>query len=121
MAILDTNHDRAALIILILGAALVVALSPFATGLIGIPVLYVVFAPLHDWLARQARPSLAAALVVLVALFLIVVPGVSFAGLIVAQAQEIAGGVVQSPILTRRSQVRIGGGGVSARAQALAL
>src|SRR2546427_9604828 len=108
MAILDTNHDRAALIILILGAALVVALSPFATGLIGIPVLYVVFAPLHDWLARHARPSLAAALVVLVALFLIVVPGVSFAGLIVAQAQEIAGGVIQSPILTRLSQVRIG-------------
>ncbi len=108
MAILDTNHDRAALIILILGAALVIALSPFATGLIGIPVLYVVFTPMHDWLARHVRASLAAALVLVVALFLIVVPGVSFAGLIVTQAQEIAGGVIQSPILTRLSQVRIG-------------
>ena len=108
MAILDTNHDRAALIILILGAALVIALSPFATGLIGIPVLYVVFAPLHDWLTRHVRAGFAAALVVVTALFLIVVPGVSFAGLIVGQAQEIAGGVIQSPILTRLSQVRIG-------------
>lgn len=110
MAILDTSHDRAALVILTLGAALVIALSPFATGLIGIPVLYVVFAPMHDWLARHVRASLAAALVLAVALFLIVVPGVSFAGLIVTQAQEIAGGVIQSPILTRLSQVRIGGG-----------
>src|SRR5438034_916261 len=108
MAILDTNHDRAALIILILGAALVVALSPFATGLIGIPVLYVVFAPLHKWLAKRVRPALAAAAVVVTALFLFVVPGVSFAGLIVNQAQAIAGGVIQSPILTRLSQVRIG-------------
>ena len=32
MAILDTNHDRAALIILGLGAGLIIALSPFATG-----------------------------------------------------------------------------------------
>jgi predicted PurR-regulated permease PerM len=108
MAILDTNHDRAAVIILVLGAALVIALSPFATGLIGIPVLYVVFTPLHNWLARHMRAGLAAALVVVSALFLIVVPGVSFAGLIVGQAQQIAGGVMQSPFLTRLSQVRIG-------------
>src|SRR2546425_12075612 len=106
MAILDTNHDRAALIILILGAALVIALSPFAPGLIGIPVLYVVFTPMHDWLARHVRAPLAAALVLGLALFLIVVPGGSFAGLILTQAQEIAGGVIQSPILTRRSPVR---------------
>jgi predicted PurR-regulated permease PerM len=108
MAILDTNHDRAALIILALGAALIVALSPLATGLIGIPVLYVVFAPLHGWLSRRVRPSLAAAAVAVIALFLIVVPGVSFAGLIVNQAQAIAGGVIQSPVLTRLSEVRIG-------------
>jgi predicted PurR-regulated permease PerM len=108
MAILDTNHDRAALVILILGAALVIALSPFATGLIGIPVLYVIFAPLHTWLTRHVRTGLSAAVVVVFALFLFVVPGVSFAGLIVSQAQEIAGGVVQSPLLTRLSEVRIG-------------
>src|SRR5713226_4657101 len=109
MAILDTTHDRAALVILILGAALVIALSPFATGLIGIPVLYVVFAPIHDWLARHVRASLAAALVLVVALFLIVVPGVSFAGLIVTQAQEIAGGVIRNPLLGRLRELKLGG------------
>lgn len=108
MAILDTNHDRAALIILVLGAGLIIALSPFATGLIGIPVLFVVFEPMHQWLARHVRAPIAAGVVVVVALFLFVVPGVSFAGLIVSQAQDIAGGVVQSPLLARVSELRIG-------------
>jgi predicted PurR-regulated permease PerM len=107
MPFLDTNHQRAAILILALGVALVVALTPFATGLIGIPVLYVIFHPLHAWLARRMGPRVAAGFVVLIALFLIVVPGLSFAGLIVSQAQEIAGGVVTSPLLGRISQFHI--------------
>jgi predicted PurR-regulated permease PerM len=109
MPFLDTNHQRAALIILVLGIALLVALSPFATGIIGIPVLYVVFHPVHLWLTKRVGPRIAATLVTLLALFLIVVPGVSFAGLIVSQAQDIASGVVQSPLLDRLAQLRIGG------------
>jgi predicted PurR-regulated permease PerM len=41
------------------------------------------------------------------ALFLIVVPGVSFAGLIVGQAQDIASGVATSPLLARVAELRI--------------
>jgi predicted PurR-regulated permease PerM len=107
--LLDSNHQRAAFLILVLGVALVVALTPFATGIIGIPVLYVVFQPVHTWLMRHTGARTAAALVVLLALFLIVVPGVSFAGLIVTQAQEIASGVVQSPLLDRLAQMHIRG------------
>jgi predicted PurR-regulated permease PerM len=109
MALLDTKHQRAALVVLLLGFALAWALAPYATGLVGIPVLYVIFAPAHQWLARHMRPTLAATLVVLLGLFLIVVPGVSFAGLVVNEAQQIASGVVKSPILARLSQIRIGG------------
>jgi len=109
MAFLDTNHQRAALVVLLLGFALAWALAPYATGLIGVPVLYVIFAPAHRWLARRMQPTLAATLVVLLGLFLIVVPGVSFAGLVVNEAQQIASGVVKSPILARLSQLRIGG------------
>src|SRR5213083_728627 len=101
MALIDSNHQRAAILLLLLGAALVIALSPYGTGLIGIPVLYAVFAPVHEWLGMRMRPQLAATLVVALALFLIVVPGVSFAGLIVGQAQEIAGGVIRNPLLGR--------------------
>src|SRR6266704_2348724 len=109
MPLIDTNHQRAALLVLLLGVALVIALTPYATGLIGIPVLYAIFAPVHEWLCVRMRPKLAATVVVLLALFLIVVPGVSFAGLIVNQAQGIAGGVIQSPLLGRLKELRLGG------------
>jgi len=109
MPLIDTNHQRAALLVLLLGIALVIALTPYATGLLGIPVLYAVFAPLHDWLGMRVRPRLAASLVVTLALFLIVVPGVSFAGLIVSQAQEIAAGVIRNPLLGRLRELRLGG------------
>jgi len=109
MPLIDTNHGRAALFVLVLGIALVIALTPYATGLIGIPVLYAVFAPVHEWLSLRVRPKLAATLVVTLALFLIVVPGVSFAGLIVSQAQEIAGGVIRNPLLGRLRELKLGG------------
>jgi predicted PurR-regulated permease PerM len=109
LAYLDTNHQRAALLLLLLGAALVFALAPFATGLLGIPVLFVIFQPIQARLARRIGPRRSAALVVMIALFVIVVPGVSFAGLVVTQAQEIASGVAQSPILASLARLRIGG------------
>ncbi len=108
MPFIDSNHQRAALLLLLLGLGLVIALSPYATGLIGIPVLYVVFAPPHGWLTRHVHARLAASLVVVLALFLIAVPGVSFAGLIVNQSQQIAGGVIQSPGLGRLSELHVG-------------
>ncbi len=109
MPIIDTNHQRAAYLVLLLGAALVIALTPYAAGLIGIPVLYAIFAPLHDYLARRISPRTAASVVVVLALFVIVVPGVSFAGLIVAQAQQIASGVARNPILGKLAQLEVGG------------
>src|SRR5437667_10156298 len=106
MPLIDTNHQRAALLVLLLGVALVIALTPYATGLIGIPVLYAIFAPVHEWLCMRMRPKLAAPVVVVLALFLIVVPGGSFAGLLVNQAQGIAGGAMQGPPLGRDQERR---------------
>src|SRR5216110_3709742 len=109
MGFLDSKEQGAAALVLVLGVALIIALTPYATGLVGIPVLYAVFAPVHDWLARRTREKIAASAVVVLALFLIIVPGVSFAGLVVAQAQQIAGSVVRNPILGRLAQLEIGG------------
>src|SRR5256886_9259833 len=109
MPLIDSNHQRAALLVLLLGVARVIALTPYATGLLGFRVLYAVFAPVPVWLGMRVRPRLAASLVVALALFLIVVPGVSFAGLIVSQAQEIATGVIRNPLLGRLRELRLGG------------
>jgi predicted PurR-regulated permease PerM len=114
MALLD-NHQRAALLVLLLGVAIAIAMVPYATGLLGIPVLYAIFAPAHDWLARRVSPKVAAGLVVALVLFLIVVPGVSFAGLVVNQAQQIGAGVVQSPLLGKLKQLKPGGIDLGAR------
>jgi predicted PurR-regulated permease PerM len=108
MAFLD-NHQRAALILFFLGVAIAIAMVPYATGLLGIPVLYAIFAPAHDWLARRLSPKVAAGLVVALVLFLIVVPGVSFAGLVVNQAQQIGASVVQSPLLAKLKELKPGG------------
>jgi len=107
MTSIDSNHTRAAALILLLGFGLAIALTPFATGLIGIPVLYVILQPAHDRLARHVRPVPAAVIVVLLALFLVVVPGVSFVSLVVRQAQQVAGGL-PNPLLTELSHLRIG-------------
>src|SRR5216110_1640632 len=109
MGFLDSKEQGAAALVLVLGVALIIALTPYATGIIGIAVLYAILSPVHDWLTRRVRGKLAAGLVVALALFLIVVPGVSFAGLIVNEAQGIAGSVVRSPLLKRLEELQPGG------------
>ena len=113
--IADTRYRAAAALVITLGIALLIAVTPYATGLIGIPVLYVALGPVHRWFARHTSPKVAASLVVLVALFVLLVPMAALAGLIVGEAQQIAGKVVQSPLLTRLSELRIGGVDVGSR------
>src|SRR5213593_4026760 len=102
MAFLDSKHQRAAFIVLALGAALLWSLGPYATGIIGIPVLAVLFAPVHAWLVRRGVPSAVAAIVVtLLGAVLLIVPGILIAGLLINQAQEITQSVLQSPIIDK--------------------
>jgi predicted PurR-regulated permease PerM len=110
MAFLDTKHQRAAFLVLALGAALLWALGPYATGIIGIPVLAVLFGPIHSWLVRQRAPSgFAAFVVTLLGAVLLIVPGVLIAGLLINQAQEITQNVLQSPIIERVRGLQIRG------------
>jgi predicted PurR-regulated permease PerM len=108
MAFLDTKRYRAAFLIFVLGLGLVWALWPFSTGLIGAPVLYVVFAPVHHWLARRMPEHLSAILVVLLGIILVLGPGATFVGIIAGEAQDMAGGVIRSPLVARLRELRIG-------------
>src|SRR5438552_2449866 len=108
MPLIDTNHQRAALLVLLLGVALLIALTPYATGLIGVPILYAVFTPVHEWLSLRVQPKLAATFVVALALFLIVVPKISFTDLIVNQAQEITNEIIHNPLLGHLRKLKLG-------------
>ncbi len=108
MPFLDTERQRAAWLVLALGLALAYALWPFSTGLIGAPVLYVVLAPAHRWLSRWIRPSVAAGIVVLLGILMVLGPGLSVLGLVATEAQDMATGVIRSPLLARISRIRVG-------------
>ena len=110
MAFLDTKHQRAALIVFALGAALLWAVLPYLTGIIGIPVLAVLFAPVHNWMVRRGLPEAATAMAVtLFGAVLFIVPIILFAGLLINEAQQVAANVLKSPILERLSALEVGG------------
>ncbi len=119
MAFLDSRQQRAAALILTLGIALVVALWPFTTGLVGAPVLYIVFAPLHRWLSRWIPPRFAAGITLLLALLVIVVPGAAVIGLLAGEAQDLTRGAIQSPLLSRLRDLHIAGYDIGAQLEEL--
>jgi predicted PurR-regulated permease PerM len=119
MAFLDTKQYRAASLILLLGIGLVYALWPFITGLVGAPVLFVIFRPVHRWLTRWLSPGKAAAVVLVLAIVLVVGPGISFVGLIANEAQDMATRVIRSPVLARLRELRVGPYDIGAQIEAL--
>jgi len=114
-ALSDSRRRAAAALVVALTGALAIALAPYATGLIGIPVLYVALQPLHSGLARRTPGKPAAGLVVALVLLVLIVVGGSSVTLIVSEAQRIPGAIMQSPIVTRLSELRVGGVDVGAR------
>ncbi len=110
MSFFDTNHQRAAWLVAILGIGIFIALVPYASGLLGAPILFVVFAGLHQWLVPRVRSrAVASVLVIIIAIILIVVPLVWMVSLLVGQAQSAVQGVIDSPVLDRISTFTIAG------------
>ncbi|HKI94766.1 MAG TPA: AI-2E family transporter [Gemmatimonadales bacterium] len=115
MAIFDTTRQRASLVIVLLGTGIALALASYVSGLIGAAVLYVIFAPLHDYLVKYLRPAIAAGLVTAVALLVIVFPGASLVTLLLNQAQDIARGVTNSTMIAKIQHLTIAGYAVGPR------
>jgi len=113
--LLDVNRRAAVALVLGLGVALLIAATPYATGLVAIPVFYVALAPVHAWLGRSMGPRTAAGVVVGLAVVSLIVVGGAFAGLIVNEAQRIVANVEQSSLIARLSTLRPGGVDLGAR------
>jgi predicted PurR-regulated permease PerM len=108
MAFLQSQRSRAALLVTILGLAIGAALLPFASGLLGIGVLYVVCAPMHRRLKRRVPEKLSALLVLTLALALVLVPLGVVVGIIVSEAPATLRAVQENAALGRISELRVG-------------
>jgi predicted PurR-regulated permease PerM len=108
MAFFDSSHQRAAILLALLAIGITIALAPYATGLIGVPVLYIILEPLYKQLRHLLPPGPAAGVAIAMALLVFVVPGVALNGLLVNEAQGMAGQVMTGPLLDRIRELRVG-------------
>lgn len=108
MAMLQTPRDRAGALILALGLAILVALLPFTSGLLGAAVLYVICVGPYRWLKRFVPDGIASALTLVGALLLIVLPIAWIVALVIDRAPDAIRTVQNSPLLARLSELRIG-------------
>lgn len=105
----STRQGRAAILILLLGVGILVALAPFVSGLLAAPVFYVIFDPVYKRFTRRLSPALASGLTVLVAVLLIIVPGSWLLTMIVGQAQDVVSHLVQNPSLAKLQSLTVAG------------
>lgn len=108
MPLLQTPRARAAALVAALGIAIGAALLPFASGLLGIGVLYVICAPLHRRLARRVPERLAALLVLSLALLGVLLPLGVVVGIIVSEAPATLRALEETAVLGRISELRVG-------------
>jgi predicted PurR-regulated permease PerM len=108
LTFLQSPRDRAVLLILALGVAIVLALSPFLSGLLGTAVLYVMFVPLYRRLERRTRSGTAATITLLIALVAIGLPLVWLLGMVIGEAPDALRGVQGSSLFARVSSLRVG-------------
>lgn len=108
MTFLQTPRDRAGLLILVLGAAILLALSPFFSGLMGAAVLYVVFVKPYRFLERAMKPGLAATLTLVAALLVIALPLAWLIGVVIGEAPGALQSFQSSSVFSQVGQLRIG-------------
>lgn len=108
MKILETPRDRAGLLILALGVAILLALAPFMSGLLGAAVLYVIFVGLYRRLSRVMPDGLAAAITLIVAIIVIALPLTWLIGVLVDRVPDALGSLRSGVLLDRLSRIRIG-------------
>lgn len=108
MALLQTPRSRAAALVAGLGIAIAAALTPFASGLLGIAVLYVVCAPVHRRLCRRLPPRVAALIVLTGALVLILLPLAVILGIVLSEAPDTLRALETGRGLDRLSHLRVG-------------
>jgi predicted PurR-regulated permease PerM len=112
---LETPRDRAGLLILILGVAILLALMPFLSGLLGAAILYVIFAGPYKRLARVMPAGLASAITLVLAIILIALPLVWLVSILVDRVPDALESIQSGLLFDRLAQLRVGGVNIGAQ------
>jgi len=108
MPFLHTKRERAGALIAVLGVAIVIALSPFAVGLLGAAVLYVLCEPIFQRLLKRLPMGVAAVLTLIFAILVIALPVMWIVVLVAEQAPDMIRGVQSADVFARLGSIRIG-------------
>jgi predicted PurR-regulated permease PerM len=108
MTFLQTPRERAGTLIVVLAAAILLALTPFLSGLLGAAVLYVIFVGPYHRLARAVKPGLASGIILIGALVIVAVPLSWLIGVVIDQAPDSLRAVQGSALFARAGQLRVG-------------
>jgi predicted PurR-regulated permease PerM len=109
MATLASGRTRAQILIVALGAVVAYAIAPYASGLLGAGILYVIGAPMHKRLARFVGAHGAAAIVLVLLAVLIILPGAWIINLVIVQAPIMLASIKKSTFLDRLSALHLEG------------
>lgn len=101
-------RSQAGIVIVLLGLGIVVAMTPFFVGLLGILVLYVLGQPMHARFTRVLPADRAAVLVLVVIALFVLVPALIVLGLVLDQAPSAVRSFQENSVLERLHNVRIG-------------
>jgi len=108
MEFLHSKQQRAGILIILLGIAILIAVAPFASGLLGSAVLYVMCAPVYQYLGRRMNADLAAAITLIGAILIIALPIGWIIFLAADQLPDALRSAQQSTFIQRVSALRIG-------------
>ena len=104
-----TGKYRASAILIVLGASILWAMLPFAPGIFGAAIFYVLTISGYRWLlARRVPKSLAATLMLLLVLVLILVPGSALVTVLIDEIPSAIRGLDTGPLVQRLQGLRLG-------------
>ena len=98
----------AALLVAALGLSIAAAAMPFLTGLLGAPILAAVFAPLHERLSTRVPARWSAAIVLLVSMVAVLLPGVIVGVVLLTQAPAVIAGPDTQRVIAEIGALRVG-------------
>ena len=115
MRLLESPKERAGLLILALGIAILLALMPFLSGLLGAAVLYVMFVGTYKRMSRVMPDGLASAFTLILAIVVIALPLAWLIGVLIDRIPVALQSLQSGVLLERLSQLRVGRIDIGAR------